>query len=50
MILKEAELADLKLASEMIFKYKQPLRFGFNTVDEIYQAVLNYYSPWQIRL
>ncbi|WP_048050984.1 hypothetical protein [Methanosarcina soligelidi] len=50
MILKEAELADLKLASEMIFKYKQPSRFSFNTIDEIYQAVLDSYSPWQIRL
>ena len=48
-ILKEAELADLKLASEMIFKYKQPSRFSFNTVDEIYQAVLEFYSRWQLQ-
>lgn len=48
MILKEAEFADLKLTSEIIFKYKQPSRFGFNTVDEIYQAMLDYYSPLQI--
>lgn len=49
MILKEAELADLKLASEMIFRYKQPSRFSLNNVDEIYQAVLDYYSRWQLR-
>ncbi len=49
-ILNEAELADLRLASEMIFKYKQPSRFSFSTVDEIYQAVLDYYSRWQVRL
>lgn len=49
-VLKEAELADLRLASEMIFKYKQPARFSLNTVDEIYQAIFDYYSRWQIRL
>lgn len=48
-VLGEAELADLKLASEMIFKYKQPSRFSFNTVDEIYQAVLEFYSRWQLQ-
>jgi hypothetical protein len=48
-VLGEAELADLKLASEMIFKYKQPSRFTYNTVDEIYQAVLDFYSRWQLQ-
>lgn len=47
-ILREAEKADLKLASEMIFKFKKPSIFNFNTVDEIYQAVLEYYNRWKI--
>ncbi|WP_292372729.1 hypothetical protein [Methanosarcina sp. UBA411] len=49
-ILREAELADLRLASEMILKYKQPSIFSFDTADEIYKAVLDHYSLWQIRL
>lgn len=48
-ILREAELADLKLASEMIFKFKQPSRFNFDTADEIYQAVLEFYSRRQVQ-
>jgi hypothetical protein len=48
-ILREAELADLRLASEMIFKFKQPSRFSFDTVDEIYQTVLEYYSLRQVQ-
>lgn len=47
-ILREAELADLKLASEMIYKFKKPSRFSFDTVDETYQAVLKYYSRMQV--
>jgi hypothetical protein len=47
-ILREAELADLKLASEMIYKFKKPSRFSFDTADETYQAVLKYYNRMQI--
>ena len=50
MILKEAELADLRLASEMILNYKQPSKFSVSdSFDEIYQAVLKFYSFWQIQ-
>jgi hypothetical protein len=50
-ILREAELADLKLASEMIFKYKQPAQFsdGCNNPEEVYQKVLKYYSNFQLQ-
>jgi hypothetical protein len=47
-ILREAELADLKLASEMILKYKQPSRFSFGDVDEIYKALLDHYVHCQV--
>ena len=46
--LGEAELADLKLISEIIIKYKQPAQFSdlFNNVDEIsmdkYQAIARF--------
>ena len=50
MILKEAELADLRLASEMILNYKQPSKFSVSdSFDEIYQTVLKFYSFWQIQ-
>lgn len=50
LILREAELADLKLASEIIFKYKQPAQFSddSNNPDEVYQKVLEYYSHFQL--
>jgi hypothetical protein len=49
-VLREAELADLSLASEMIFYYKQPSEFSFNTVEETHQALLEHYSFWQIKI
>ena len=50
-ILREAELADLKLASEMIFKYKQPTQFSdsCNNLEEVYKKVLKYYSNFQLQ-
>ena len=49
MDLKEAELADLRLASEMIIKYKQPSEFSISdNLNEVYQAVLKFYSFWQV--
>lgn len=49
MNLKESELADLKLASEMIIKFKQPSEFNVsNNLTEVYQAVLNFYSIFQV--
>lgn len=50
MNLKEAELADLRLASEMILNYKQPSKFSVSdSFDEIYQTVLKFYSFRQIQ-
>jgi hypothetical protein len=44
--LEDAELADLKLVSDIIYKYKQPAQFsdGCNNPDEVKQKVLKYYS------
>ena len=51
LILREAELADLRLASEIIYKYKQPAQFsdGCNNPNEVYQKVLEYYSYFQLQ-
>jgi len=51
LILREAKLADLKLASDIIYKYKQPAQFsdGSNNPEEVYQKVLEYYSYFQLR-
>jgi hypothetical protein len=51
LILREAELADLELANEMIYKYKQPAQFsdGCNNPDEVKQKVLEFYSYFQLR-
>jgi hypothetical protein len=51
LILQEAELADLELASEMIYAYKQPAQFsdGCNNPDEVKQKVLEFNSYFQLR-
>jgi hypothetical protein len=46
MSLGDAELADLKLISEIIIKYKQPTRFNdlFDNMDKVYQKLVKFYS------
>ena len=49
MLLREKEFADLKLASEIIIKYKQPAKFSdiSDNLDEVYQAVVKCASYYQ---
>ena len=49
MLLQEKEFADLKVASEIIIKYKQPAKFSdvSDNLDEVYQAVVKCASYYQ---
>jgi len=49
LLLREKEFADLKLASEIIIKYKQPAKFSdvSDNLDEVYQAVVRCASYYQ---
>jgi hypothetical protein len=55
LLLREKEFADLKLASEIIIRYKQPAKFSdvSDNLDEVYQAVVKcalYYQKNQHEL
>lgn len=49
LLLREKEFADLKLASEIIIKYKKPAKFSdiSDNLDEVYQAVVKCASYYQ---